>query len=136
MYVLLRLDYGVVTKVAAVMAGCRLNAGELPFDWITGVHPADSAAYLGSLAGTKGHLTDEALAVLSMQATPKATAELYSLTSPAHRLWLRDISDPAAVQELIGLAKTDADPEVRGQAIFWLGQKAGANATATLILQL
>jgi len=40
--------------------------------------------------------------------------------------------DPAAVDDLIHMAKSDQDVAVREQAIFWVGQKAGAKALATL----
>lgn len=40
--------------------------------------------------------------------------------------------DPAAVDDLIRMAKSDQDTSVREQAIFWVGQKAGAKAVAVL----
>jgi HEAT repeat protein len=40
--------------------------------------------------------------------------------------------DPAAVDDLIYMAKSDQDTGVREQAIFWVGQKAGAKAVAML----
>ena len=40
--------------------------------------------------------------------------------------------DPAAVDDLILMAKSDKDVGVREQAIFWVGQKAGAKAVAML----
>jgi hypothetical protein len=40
--------------------------------------------------------------------------------------------DPAAVDDLIHVAKSDQDVPVREQAIFWVGQKAGAKAIAML----
>jgi hypothetical protein len=41
-------------------------------------------------------------------------------------------SDPAAVDELIRLARNDEASEVRGQALFWLAQKAGRKQAATI----
>jgi HEAT repeat protein len=41
-------------------------------------------------------------------------------------------SDPAAQDELIHMAKFDEDSKVRGQALFWIAQKAGKRATAAL----
>lgn len=41
-------------------------------------------------------------------------------------------SDPAAEDELIHMAKFDADTKVRGQALFWIAQKAGKRATQAL----
>lgn len=40
--------------------------------------------------------------------------------------------DPAAVDDLIGLAKSDTDVGVREQAIFWVGQKASKKAIGAL----
>jgi HEAT repeat protein len=40
--------------------------------------------------------------------------------------------DPAAVDDLIKMAKSDADTRVREQAIFWVGQKASRKAVALL----
>jgi hypothetical protein len=40
--------------------------------------------------------------------------------------------DPAAVDDLIRVAKSDQAVAVREQAIFWVGQKAGAKAVAML----
>jgi hypothetical protein len=40
--------------------------------------------------------------------------------------------DPAAVDDLIQMAKSDQEVSVREQAIFWVGQKAGAKAVALL----
>jgi hypothetical protein len=39
---------------------------------------------------------------------------------------------PAAVADLIGLARRDPDMDIRKDAIFWLGQKASAAAVAVL----
>jgi hypothetical protein len=41
-------------------------------------------------------------------------------------------SDPGAEDELIHMAKFDEDSKVRGQALFWIAQKAGKRATAAL----
>ena len=40
--------------------------------------------------------------------------------------------DPAGIDDLIRLAKSDTDTRVREQAIFWVAQKAGRKAVATL----
>ena len=41
-------------------------------------------------------------------------------------------SDPGAEDELLHMAKFDADGKVRGQALFWIAQKAGKRATGAL----
>jgi HEAT repeat protein len=170
--VLVRIDKGAVDKVRFVGSGCRLDAGELPFTWLTDVKADDSVAWLSSLvtADSKRH-TDEALAAIAMHETAKATAALERFSASANPLWLRekasfwlgagrghdgllalqklmsdpdpefrkklafDLSvnrDPAAVDDLIRMAKEDKDTAVREQAIFWVGQKASKKAVAML----
>src|SRR6202034_4613580 len=84
--VLVRIDQGSVTKIRFVGAGCRLNAGGLPFTWLTGVQPEDSVTYLAGLvtAGDTHHRADEALAALANHAAPKATDALASLASSSN----------------------------------------------------
>jgi HEAT repeats len=105
MYVLMRLDQGAIIRIRPANAGCRLNAGGVPFTWLTGVQPNDSVAFLAKLAaqpneGSK-HPTEDALAALAMHATPAATDVLVSLAAPSNTPWLRE------------------------KAAFWLGAKRG-----------
>jgi HEAT repeat protein len=109
--VLLRLDQGEVTKTRVVPVGCTLDAGGVPFEWLTGVASEDSAAFLGKLvmnAATlqatgagHGRGVDENLAALSMHATPRATEVLVSLASTGSSAYLRE------------------------KAAFWLGAQRG-----------
>jgi hypothetical protein len=170
--ILVRIDQGAVDKVRFVGAGCRLDAGGLPFTWLTGVQPDDSIAWLSSLVTADNRKrTDQALAAIAMHETEKATSPLAGFASSANPLWLRekgtfwlgaerghdgllaleklatdadaefraklafDLSishEPAATDDLIRLAKSDTDTRVREQAIFWVAQKAGKKAVATL----
>ena len=168
-YVLLRLDQGDVKKVRMARAGCTLDAGGVPFEWLTDVPADESVAFLGKLAASatavgetgdhRPHLADQSLVALSMHAAPKATEVLASLAAPGNNDHLREKaafwlgaqrgheglvalrkilqseqdskirqklvfdfsinSDPAAMDDLIQLAKSDADSRVRGQALFW-----------------
>jgi HEAT repeats len=109
MYVLLRLDHGAITKVRPANAGCRLNAGGIPFIWLTGVQPDDSVAFLAKLAtqpednedNQDKRLTEDALVTLAMHATLSATDALTSLAAPTN------------------------SPRLREKAAFWLGAKRG-----------
>jgi hypothetical protein len=126
--VLLRIDQGTVVKIRLAGVGCRLNAGGLPFTWLTGVQPEDSVAYLGSLASADSshHRADEALAALALHATPKATTALASLASSSSPLWIREKAafwlgaerghDGLLVLE--HLAQTDTDSEFRKKLTF------------------
>jgi HEAT repeats/PBS lyase HEAT-like repeat len=109
--VLFRLDHGELTKTREVPVGCTLDAGGVPFEWLTDVNPEESAAFLGKLAqnaaalrdGGAGHGggVDENLAALSMHATPRATEVLVSLASAENSAYLRE------------------------KAAFWLGAQRG-----------
>jgi hypothetical protein len=106
MYVLLRLDHGAIVKVRPANAGCRLNAGGIPFTWLTDVQPDDSVAFLAKLAARPEdsedkRATDDALVTLSMHASPAATAALASLAGPAN------------------------PPHLREKSAFWLGAQRG-----------
>jgi HEAT repeat protein len=170
--VLVRIDQGAVDKVRFIGMGCQLDAGGLPFTWLTEVKADESVSWLSSLvaADNKRH-TDEALAAIAMHETAKATVALESFSASTNPLWLRekaafwlgagrgqdgflalkklesdpdpdfrkkltfDLSishDPAAIDDLIRMAKSDTDTKVREQAIFWVGQKAGKKAIALL----
>ena len=170
--VLVRIDQGAVDKVRFIGTGCRLDAGQLPFTWLTDVKADDSVAWLSSLVtADKKQRTDQALAAIAIHETGKATAALVGFSSSSNPLWLRDKAgfwlgaerghdgllalkklvsdpdpefrkkltfdlsvnhDPAAIDDLIRMAKSDTDTRVREQAIFWVGQKAGAKAVAML----
>jgi HEAT repeats len=170
--VLVRIDHGAVNKIRFIETGCRVDAGGLPFTWLTDASEDDSVAWLSSLvsADNQRH-SDEALAAIAAHGTAKATTGLEVFSSSANPLWLREKAafwlgagrghdgyvalkrlasdpdpefrkklsfglfvshDPAAVDDLIHMAKSDQDIGVREQAIFWVGQKAGAKAVAML----
>jgi hypothetical protein len=109
--VLFRLDHGEITKTRSVPAGCALDAGGVPFEWLTDVQPDESAAFLGKLAQNaaavrdsgdgRGRGVDDNLAALSMHATPRATEVLVSLASP------------------------ESSANLREKAAFWLGAQRG-----------
>ena len=40
--------------------------------------------------------------------------------------------EPEAVDDMIRMAKNDPEGHVRGQALFWLAQKAGQKASAAI----
>lgn len=170
--VLVRVNQGAVDKIRFVGTGCRLDAGGLPFTWLTDVQADDSVAWLSRLVTADNkRQSDQAMAAIAMHETTKATVALESLASSANPLWLREKAgfwlgagrghegllalkklgddpdpefrkklsfdlfvshDPEAVEDLIGMAKSDKDTAVREQAIFWVGQKASKKAVATL----
>jgi HEAT repeat protein len=170
--ILVRIDKGAVDKIRFIGSSCQVDAGGLPFTWLTDVKADESVTWLSSLVTTDERRdSDQALAAIAMHATPKATAALEGFAAPTNPLWLREKGafwlgagrghegflalkkmegdadpefrkklsfdlfvsrDPAAVDDLIGMAKSDKDVGAREQAIFWVGQKAGKKAVAML----
>ena len=131
MYVLLRLDHGAIVKVRPANAGCRLNAGGIPFTWLTDVQPDDSVAFLAKLAARPEdsedkRATDDALVTLSMHASPAATAALASLAGPSNpphlreksAFWLGAQRGHEGFQVLQQLLTKEQDPKLREKLAF------------------
>ncbi|MEG9435004.1 HEAT repeat domain-containing protein [Edaphobacter sp. HDX4] len=129
MYVLLRLDHGAVVKVRATNAGCRLNAGGVPFTWLTGVQPEDSVHFLAQLAsqaGVENRVMESAFAALAQHATPAATTELAKLatSSDSTRLrekaafWLGAARGHDGLLALEKLLRTEQDSKLREKLVF------------------
>lgn len=112
MIVLFRVDGKAVQKVRTFTPDCELDAGGRTIHWLEGVAPADSIALLATLVTRDDQKRDRvsggALAAISMH------------------------QDPAADSTLIRLARQDTSAKVRGEALFWLAQKAGQQAAAEI----
>ncbi len=76
------------------------------------------------LAAGRGHDGVLALEKLARDSDPEFRSKLAFDLSISR--------DPAGIDDLIHLAKSDSDTHVREQAIFWVAQKAGKKAVATL----
>lgn len=110
--VLLRVAERQVERVRVYSDGCVLDAGGRPVHWLDDVQPVASIALLQSLAGSaherKSRVTTGALSALAQH------------------------DEPEAAQALEHLARTHTVPAVRGDAIFWLSQKAGRKAAGAI----
>ncbi len=81
----------------------------------------DAAFWLGAARGGAG------AAVIDRLARSDPDADFRQ-----HLTFVLTLTGPAGVDTLIELARHDASGQVRGQALFWLGQKAGQRAVGTL----
>ncbi|MCX6550688.1 MAG: HEAT repeat domain-containing protein [Acidobacteria bacterium] len=114
--VLARAESGAIQRFAAHSADCELDAGGRPVVWLDRVKRRESVAFLATFAADispaaerHGHNVDGVLLALSLHAESSATP---TLVTPAR-------SAPGA--------------HVRGQALFWLAQKAGAKVAGTIL---
>jgi hypothetical protein len=146
MYVLLRLDHGAIVKVRPANAGCRLNAGGIPFTWLTGVQPDDSVAFLAKLAARPEdsqdkRVTEDALVTLAMHASHTATTALASLAEPSNpprlrekaAFWLGAQRGHEGFQVLQELVTKEQDPKLREKLAFDLSINSDPAATEALL---
>ncbi len=109
MLVLFRAEQKKVGKIRTFTEDCPLDAGGLPFYWLSDVRPAESVALLASfLTAPENRLRDGAVTALAFHAAPEA------------------------LETLIGAARNDPSSRVRGQALFWLAQRAGQKVASTI----
>jgi hypothetical protein len=110
--ILFRIAERRVERIRMFTEDCELDAGGRAVHWLQDVRPAESIALLESLVGPdterKNRVTNSALSAIAMHAEPGATTVLERL------------------------ARAHASASVRGEAIFWLGQKAGRKAVGTI----
>jgi hypothetical protein len=92
--VLYRVEKGTVQKIRVATEACEIDSGGLPVERIN-VTPAESIAILSRFAGQ-----DSALHAIASHA------------------------DPTAVTVLVRIAREDANPRIRGKALFWLANSA------------
>lgn len=110
LFVLYRVESGQVNKIRMFSEDCPLDGGGLTLHWLTGVRPADSVAVVSSFIATASErkIADAALSALAM-----------------HR-------EPAALDRLITAAREGGTTQIRGQALFWLAQRAGEKAVGAI----
>ena len=135
MIVLLRLEAQRVAKIRALSSECALDAGGLPFVWLTGVKPAESVTLLsGYVRGEEfgeheSHsVAHGALMAVAMHGDAAADRAMESFVAPEQHeslrkqaaFWLGAARGKAGVVLLEKMAKSDPSPEVRSHVAFSL----------------
>lgn len=140
--VLFRVEHETVQKIRVFPAGCPLDAGRLPFVWLTDVPAADSIAYLNKLAaGSEGSLTEAAIFVIAQHAAPEADSVLEQLARPGNPEWTREkvsfwLGASRGIkgeQVLRRMLATDPSEKVQVQVTFALSISNQSEATENLI---
>ncbi|MCC7124304.1 MAG: HEAT repeat domain-containing protein [Acidobacteria bacterium] len=110
LHVLFRVEARRVSRIRVFTEGCVLDGGGLPLTWIDGVASAQGVALLASFVtdAAESRLADEALTGLAF-----------------HR-------DEAAATALIRAARSGSTRKLRGQALFWVAQRAGDKAAIVI----
>jgi HEAT repeat protein len=107
MNVLFRVEAKEVQRIRFFSPDCSLDAGGRTIHWMDTVNPADSIKLLSTFVSTN-KLRSSALAAIAMH------------------------KDDLSVPALIDFARKDPLTTVRGDALFWLGQKAGERAVGEI----
>jgi len=108
-FVFVRVEERQVERVRMFSEDCAVNAGGRRVTWLTDVPPTASVAYLATLA----------------QEAERRPAKGAMSALAQHGV-------PEAVPAMIRLAREAAASKVRGEALFWLAQRAGARAAAAI----
>jgi hypothetical protein len=116
--VLFRIEHKRVDRIRAFSEDCQLDAGGLPFTWLTNVQPAESVAWLASFVTAP--LSD------TESETKPSQASQHALTAIALH------ADPAADRALEGFVSPNQPESLRGHAAFWLGAARGKQGLAVL----
>jgi hypothetical protein len=108
--ILFRVSNNSIEKIQLYSLSCQLDAGGLPFVWLTGVPQDASISFLQSM-------------VTSHSSDHNENGAIFAISQ--HQ-------GGRALDAMIQLARDNPSSHVRGQALFWLAQRAGERAAATI----
>ena len=86
---LFRVENGQVGRVRSLALDCDIDAGGVPFHWLTAVKPAASVALLERFVKSDERMGDAALSAIAYHADTSADAVLESFVRPDQPEWLR-----------------------------------------------
>ena len=133
--VLLRLEVKQVVRIRVASEDCTLDAGGLPFLWVTGVKPEESVALLatyvqeGEFDRHEHHnIGSGALTAIALHAHASADRTMESFVLPERpeelrkqaAFWLGAARGKQGLNTLERMAKTDPSSDVRAQVTFAL----------------
>jgi len=147
LFVLLRLEQRRVEKIRTFTEDCELDAGGLPFFWLTDVRPSESVALLSSFAAAEGdakegrRLADSAVAAIAFHndaAADRALEGFVAASQPESlrertSFWLGNARGHRGYELLRRMLREDPSPKVREKAVFALTQSREPEAVATII---
>src|SRR2546426_10604102 len=146
--VLYRLEAKQVVKIRVASDSCTLDAGGLPFVWLTGVKSTDSVAVLANYARSSDlddhgdrELSNGALTAIALHADASADRALESFVTPEQReglrrqaaFWMGAARGKAGLIALQHMAKTDPSSDVRAHVTFALSVSHEAGAVDEMI---
>jgi hypothetical protein len=146
--VLYRLEAKHVVKIRVASEDCTLDAGGLPFVWLTGVNASESVAHFATyVRGTEFEdhgdhgLGNGALTAIALHADGSADQALASFVKPEQReglrrqaaFWMGAARGKAGSAALQHMAKTDPSSNVRAHVAFALSVSHESEALDEMI---
>ena len=146
--VLYRLEAKQVVKIRVASEDCTLDAGGLPFVWLTGVKAPESVALLATFVRSSNYedhgdhgIGHGALTAIALHADASADRALESFVTPEQRealrrqaaFWMGAARGKAGLTALQHMAKTDPSSEVRAHVAFALSVSHEAGALDEMI---
>ncbi len=146
--VLFRVEQKRVEKIRTFSQDCELDAGGLPFYWLTDARPSESVALLASFVTSSGEegegerrVGHGALAAIAFHADPAADRALEQFVAPTSpdqlreraAFWLGSARGRAGYEILRRMVREDPSDRVRDKAVFALSVSKAPEAVDTLI---
>ena len=146
--VLYRLEAKQVVKIRVASEDCVMDAGGLPFVWLTGVKAQESVALLATYVRSpyfeehgERKIGNGALTAIALHADASAGRAVESFTAPEQRealrrqaaFWLGAARGKAGLTALQRMAKTDPNSDVRAHVAFALSVSHEAGAIDEMI---
>ncbi|MBV8515069.1 MAG: HEAT repeat domain-containing protein [Acidobacteria bacterium] len=147
--ILFRAENHQITKIRVASTECTLDAGGLPFVWLTNVKPGESVALLTTFVRNErsdyrdgddqhGHQTLSAIALHAGDSAEAALESFVRTDSPEGlrkqtAFWLGEARGKAGFLVLQKMAKSDPSSEVRSQVTFALSVSREPGAVDEMI---
>ncbi len=146
--VLFRVEQGQVRKIRTFSEDCSLDAGGLPFFWLSGVNPRESITLLAAYARfpeveekSEHGINDAAVAAIALHKDPFADSMLEQFVATAQpetlrgrtSFWLGVARGRRGYETLRRMVKEDPSNRVREKAVFALSLSKEPDALGTMI---
>jgi hypothetical protein len=143
----MRYEHGVAEKLRVFSPDCPLDAGGLPFHWLSNVKPAESVALLTAWLqkreqnGVRSGGTEAAIHAIALHSGPEAEAALTKFagaatveqTRKSALFWLARSRGKTGYDVVARTATADESDKVREHAVFAMTQSKQPEAIPAVI---
>jgi hypothetical protein len=142
-FILLRVENSRIGKIRVLSSECSVDAGGLPFVWLTGVSTESSLRLLESLVSSvnEEHVMDGAVMAIAQHDSPKTDDLLATFVQPDRPVklrektvfWIGSSRGERGVTLLKNVIAHDQSEQVRDKTVFALSINKQPEALETLI---